>query len=205
MQGAHIQQSAAPLLMTGTSNATPQAPVASMGPQQTFTPRSRDEIRRLFTKRPTPLQSASSQQPAAKAHAEPMPSRLQQTSSLQGGQHAQQAASSSCLSGGQAQQSFQQYACKGSAQPASSMQRSHNSSGHSQQHSGSARVHKQTSSSQHKSPAPNSTHTGPSAAPRASVTSAPCVSMRAEVLMGPAATIEVNVRFHDNIAIALKK
>ena len=29
--------------------------------------------------------------------------------------------------------------------------------------------------------------------------------MRAEILMGPAATIEVNVRYHDNIASALKK
>lgn len=29
--------------------------------------------------------------------------------------------------------------------------------------------------------------------------------MRAEILMGPAATIEVNVRYHDNIASALGK
>ena len=29
--------------------------------------------------------------------------------------------------------------------------------------------------------------------------------MRADILMGPAATIEVNVRYHDNVAAALNK
>ena len=58
---------------------------------------------------------------------------------------------------------------------------------------------------QRKSAAATSGHTGPSAPARTSVNSAPSVSMRAEVLMGPEGTVEVSVRFHDNIANALKK
>ena len=209
---------------------TPLASVLQADLGQTIPPRSREDIRKLFTRRSTPLQPASSQQVSANFHQDPpcYPlSRLQQhrstaphqsglpatavhqqtcapaqhNSSLHQNQHAsavQHQAPNAPAGGGTVPAGFGQYAYPGSKLPTISNHQGQTSSGQSHQQS-------QQTSLQHKSGAVNSVQAGASAVPRASVNSGPGPSMRAEILMGPAATIEVNVRFHANIAAALKR
>lgn len=207
---------------------------------QTSTPRSREEIRRLFTKRPALLQSANPQSTLAQPlSVQKPPSRLQhQTSSGPGqyqpnacsrplpgphthtqGQHA--AAMHQHLLHGpvqdqaligpdaefQAPPSFRRYACSSSSLSAPT--NGHRGSGHSIHEQQSIAPQRNSVPVQHTSGASISTCMEGQPISRPSTTSgaAPGVGpmMRAEILMGPAATIEVNVRYHDNIASALKK
>ena len=205
---------------------------------QTSTPRSREEIRRLFTKRPASLHSANPRSTLAQPlSVQQPPSRLQhQTSSgptqyqpsssshpLPGSQmHTQgQHAAATCqhpmpgpvqklaLIGPdadfQAPPSFQQHACSGSSLSAPT--NGHRSSGNSSHEQQSTVPQRSSMPAKHTSSASTSTEGMPISRPSTTTGAAPGVGpmMRAEILMGPAATIEVNVRYHDNIASALKK
>lgn len=205
---------------------------------QASTPRSREEIRRLFTKKPTALQSASFQSNSS-THVQQPPSRLQRQKSaapaqchtipssgpLPGppihadGQHAgaihqhsdpghvQHQALIGPDADFQAPPSFRQFACPSSSLSApTSGQRSSDHSRHEQHctaaQRNSAPASGASSATCAEGPAlPSTTASG--AGP--SIPSGGGPMMRAEILMGPAATIEVNVRFHANIAAALKK
>lgn len=210
---------------------------------QASTPRSREEIRRLFTKKPTPLQSASFQSTVS-THVQQPASRLQQQNSsvpaqclpiassgpLPGppihteGQHAgaiQQHANPSRVQNQalidsdadfQAPPCFRQFACPNSSLSAPTS--SHRSSDDSRHEQHCAAPQRNSAPAQRMSGASAATCAEGPALPKPSTTSSgagPSIPsgggpmMRAEILMGPAATIEVNVRFHANIAAALKK
>lgn len=230
-----------PISAQGDSLAlTPNTVQLHNVPGQTSTPRSREEIRRLFTKRPASFQSANPQSSLAQPlSVQQPPSRLQhQTSSgpaqyqpnacsrpLPGphtytqGQHAaavhqhllpgyvQDQALNGADAEFQAPPSFRRYVCSGSSlsAPTNGLR----SSGHISHEQQSAAPQRHSVPAQHIVKASSSTCTEGRPISRPSTTSgaAPGVGpmMRAEILMGPAATIEVNVRYHDNIASALGK
>lgn len=205
---------------------------------QTSTPRSRDDIRQLFTKRPALLRSANPQSSMAQpTSVQQPPSRLQHqigsgpaqyqpnvsSRSLPGphvhteGQHA--AAMHQHLLPGpvqiqppigpnaefQAPPSFRQYACSGSSLSAPTS--SHRNSGHSSHEQQCTAPQRNSVPAQYTSGAVTSTEGRPISRPSITSGAAPGVGpmMRAEILMGPAATIEVNVRYHDHVATALNK
>ena len=224
-----------------TPNTTPLHNVAG----QTRTPRSREEIRRLFTKRPSSLQSINPQSVLAQPlGVQQPPSRLavgcswlqHQTSSgpiqhqpnssahpLPGphmhthGQHAAATrqhplpspVQNQALIGPdadfQAPPSFRQYACSGSSLSAPT--NGHRSSGNSSHEQQSTAPQRSSMPAQLTSSASTITEGRPISRPSTTTGAVPGVGpmLRAEILMGPAATIEVNVRYHDNIASALKK
>ena len=205
-----------------TSALTPQNSMLSTGPLHNTTPRSREEIRKLFTRRSMPLPAATS---SSNLHnAAQLPSRLQNHSntalpeaaqpgaglcqqqplpaepsnSVTSSLHLVPAQTSSCPAQGfHAPPVFGQYAYPGNTLPAGSSLQQKHSSAQSEQ-----RPQRASGSSQNASGTAARSQKEASAAPRTSVSSGP--AMRAEILMGAAATIEVNVRYHANIAAALK-
>ena len=216
--------------LAARSALTPQAAALQSGLVQTTTPRSREEIRKLFTRRSLSLQPAASlQQPSTNLHGSSHPaSRLQHHSGptrlepvlpetashfqpVLAPQPANQLAHShhtvsghhevttAPALGNQAPGTFGQYAYPGSSHQT---QRASGQSFHQSQQTVPQRNSappQRTSGSSHGNLA------DASAVARPSMSSGPGPTMRAEVLMGPAATIEVNVRFHANIAAALKR
>ena len=216
---------------------TPLAlPLHSMAGQSS-TPRSREEIRRLFTKRSShPADTHSTltnpnrdQQPSSRLQhqtgtlpaSDPGPHHehtghnpagaVQQHSMPAQIQHQALYAPDSDF---QAPPSFRQFACSGDSLSGPGNQQPPRSSCHSidqrQSTAPTAQQHNSVSSRQNAA-ASNSQY--PEAVLRASASSGDGPAgaggagpfMRAEIHMGPAATIEVNVRFHANIAAALKK
>ena len=216
--------------LAGRSALTPQAAALQSSLVQTTTPRSREEIRKLFTRRSSSLQSAASlQQPSTNLHGSSHPaSRLQHHSGptrlepvlpatashfqpALAPQPANQLAHShhavsghhevtvAPALGNQAPGTFGQYAYPGSSHHT---QRASGQSFHQSQQTVPQRNSvppQRASGSSHGNPADASTVARPS------MSSGSGPTMRAEVLMGPAATVEVNVRFHANIAAALKR
>lgn len=211
---------------------------------QTSTPRSREEIRRLFTKRPALPHSATLQptlahsshayvqQPTSRlqhqvssvpAQCQPIPisgplpgSRIRTDAQHAGATHPHSNpghVQHQALTGPadfQAPPSFRQFACPSSSLSApASGQRSSGHSSHEHhalqrnslpvQRASSASTGTCTEGKPPSGPTATSSGTGPS------LHSGGGPMLRAEILMGPAATIEVNVRFHANIAAALKK
>lgn len=212
-----------------TSSAwTPQAAAFQACAAQTTTPRSREEIRRLFTRRSTPLQSTESQQPSTSnlPHTSHPPSRLQHYSGPAGPElvvpttapyHQQTSApqaDDSFTHSHQAapwQHQGQLAPAQGNHAPGSFGQFAYSTDSHSNQRASGQSTHPSQQTGPQRNSVPsqgtsggNSRCTDAKAAARTSVSSGPGPSMRAEVLMGPAATIEVNVRFHASIATALK-
>ncbi|KAL0028605.1 hypothetical protein WJX79_005056 [Trebouxia sp. C0005] len=217
------------IALAARSALTPQAAALQSGLVQTTTPRSREEIRKLFTRRSSSLQPAASlQQPSTNLHGSSHPaSRLQHHSGptrlepvlpeiashfqpvlvpqpanqLAHSHHAvsghHDIAMASAL-GDQAPGAFGQYAYPGSSHQT---QRASGQSFHQSQQTVPQRNSappQRTSASLHGDLA------DASAVARPSMISGSGPTLRAEVLMGPAATVEVNVRFHANIAAALK-
>ncbi|KAL0034775.1 hypothetical protein WJX77_006947 [Trebouxia sp. C0004] len=210
-----------------------QAAALQSGLVQTTTPRSREEIRKLFTRRSSSLQPAASlQEPSTNLHGSSHPaSRLQHHSgptrlepvlpetaphfqpvlapqtvnqlahshhhAVCGHHEATQQLTASAL-GNQAPATFGQYAYPGSSHQ---NQRASGQSFHQSQQP----VPQRNSVPPQRTLGPShGNHADASAVARPSMSSGPGPTMRAEVLMGPDATIEVNVRFHANIAAALK-
>lgn len=206
--------------------------------EQTSTPRSREQIRQLFTKRPAMLRSENPQLTMAQpASVQKPPSRLQHQLSSGPAQHhpsvssrplpgphvhtvGQHAAAmhqhplpgpvqNQTLAGPdaefQAPPSFRQYACSGSSLSAPT--NGHRNSSHSSHEQQCTAPQRNSVPAQYTSGAVTSTEVRPISRPSRTSGAAPGVGpmMRAEVLMGPAATIEVNVRHHDNVATALNK
>ena len=205
---------------------------------QSSTPRSRQEIRRLFTKRPALRQPANSesalayltsvQQPSSRlqnhissvpAACHPNAGPVHEPHVQTENQHAAEthqhsipdSVQNQALIGPdadfQAPPMFRQFACPSSSLSApTSGQRS---SGHSSQQQQCTAAQRNSVPAQRTSAASITTFTEGNPASRPSTTSGVGPGggpmMRAEILMGPAATIEVNVRFHANIAAALKK
>lgn len=211
---------------------TPQAAALQSGLVQTATPRSREEIRKLFTRRSSSLQSAASlQQPSTNLHGSSHPaSRLQHHSGptrlepvlpetdlhfqpVLAPQPANQLAHSHHVVSGhhedttapalgnQAPGTFGHYAYPGS----SSSHQTQRASGQSFHQSQQIVPQRNSAPSQRTSGSSHGNLADASAVARPSMSSGSGPTMRAEVLMGPAATIEVNVRFHANIAAALKR
>ena len=211
--------------LAARSALTPQAAALQSGLVQTTTPRSREEIRKLFTRRSSSLQPAASlQQPSTNLHGSSHPaSRLQHHSGPTSLEpevpeaashfqpvvapqpatqlpHSRQAVSghhevtTAPALGNPAPGAFGQYAYPGSSHQT---QRASGQSFHQPQRNSAPP--QRTSGSSHGNLA------DASAVARPSMSSGSGPTMRAEVLMGPAATIEVNVRFHANIAAALKR
>jgi len=216
--------------LAARSALTPQAAALQSGLVQTTTPRSREEIRKLFTRRSSSLQPAASlQQSSTNLHGYSHPaSRLQHHSGpttlepvlpetaphfqpvlapqpanqLAHSHHAvsghHEVTTASAL-GNQAPATFGQYAYPGSSH------QTQRASGQSIQHSQQTVPQRNSAPPQRTSGSSYGNHADASAVARPSMSSGPGPTMRAEVLMGPAATIEVNVRFHANIAAALKR
>jgi len=208
--------------LAARSALTPQAAALQSGLVQTTTPRSREEIRKLFTRRSLSLQPAASlQQPSTNLHGSSHPaSRLQHHSGptrlepvlpetashfqpVLAPQPANQLAHShhtvsghhevttAPALGNQAPGTFGQYAYPGSS--------------HQTQRASGQSFHQSQQTVPQRNSAPPQRTSGSSHGNLADASAVARPSMRAEVLMGPAATIEVNVRFHANIAAALKR
>ncbi len=218
------------IALAARSALTPQAAALQSGLVQTTTPRSREEIRKLFTRRSSSLQPAASlQQTSTNLHGSSHPaSRLQHHSGptrpepalpeaashfqpvlapqpanqLPHSHHAVSGHHEVTMApalGNQAPGTFGQYAYPGSSHQT---QRASGQSFHQSQQTVPQRNSappQRTSGSSHGNLA------DASAVARPSMSSGSAPTMRAEILMGPAATIEVNVRFHANIAAALKR
>ncbi len=213
-------------VLAQNSALTPQTSTLQAGLGSTTTPRSRQEIRRLFTRKSAPLQPASCFNnqphpqsrlqhhgstavpelalPALAVHQQQPSAPIQHSGRLDHNQHSLPGQNQTISGPGQSCQapaSFGQYAYPGNSLPAVSnhQQRASDQSNQCCEQTGPQR---NSAAPQRASGASNGIPSQANAVPRASVSSGP--SMRAEILMGPAATIEVNVRFHANISAALK-
>jgi len=216
--------------LAARSAVTPQAAALQSGLVQSTTPRSREEIRKLFTRRSSSLQPAASlQQPSTNLHGSSHPaSRLQHHSGparlepvlpetashfqpvlapqpanqLPHSHHAVSGHHEVTMApalGNQAPGTFGQYAYPGSSH------QNQRASGQSFHQSQQIVPQRNSAPPQRTSGSSHSNLADASAVARPSMSSGSGPTMRAEVLMGPGATIEVNVRFHANIAAALKR
>ena len=217
-----------------SQTSTPHAAALSVLSGQNSTPRSREEIRRLFTKKSTPQSSANQSSLAPARRDQHVTSRLHhQTGALpESGcvilpciqaEHQPQAVTHHVPTtvsreatahfpsdpDFQDPRTFRQFAYPGSSLSAPSTNPTHRSSGHSSHHHQSTGHQQRNSAPAQRnsdaskgSQANTNTHVSGSGPPEA-----PGVGpfMRAEIQMGPAATIEVNMRFHANIAAAFQK